>query len=110
MHGVRQSGPFSLINTDLLNEVAAYVTRILSVMGMIPESSDATGFPWPQSTPGGIEPSIASLLDRFAAGRDEIRRAARAKDDSLNVSVCATRLLEGFHALEVDEHPAAALR
>jgi cysteinyl-tRNA synthetase len=59
----------------LLRKAAAYVTRILSVFGVVPAPSDAPGLGGEGGGEGGGDARGAAYLDAFSAFRDEVRRA-----------------------------------
>uniref|UniRef100_A0A383W906 cysteine--tRNA ligase n=1 Tax=Tetradesmus obliquus TaxID=3088 RepID=A0A383W906_TETOB len=71
--GLLPAGPQPL----LLRKAAAFMTRILSVMGVLPGPSDTPGF----GGEGGAasDAAGASYLDAFAMFRDEIRGLSKAK-------------------------------
>jgi hypothetical protein len=63
----------------LLRKATAFVTRILSVFGIVPAPPDSPGLGDIQSSSG--DGKAASYLDAFAAFRDEVRTLARSKAD-----------------------------
>ncbi|KAF8056247.1 CARS1 [Scenedesmus sp. PABB004] len=66
--GLAAAGPQPL----LLRKAAAYVTRILSVFGVLPGPGDTLGLGGEGG--GSSDAAGASYLDAFAAFRDEVRR------------------------------------
>ncbi|KAG1654827.1 hypothetical protein FOA52_009108 [Chlamydomonas sp. UWO 241] len=74
----------------MLRKAAAYVTRILSVFGIVPVAADTPGFGSEGASAGGDGGAVAaSYLDTFAAFRDEVRSLARAKAEPKDIlAVC----------------------
>eukprot|EP00879_Flechtneria_rotunda_P016738 GHRR01017519.1.p1 GENE.GHRR01017519.1~~GHRR01017519.1.p1 ORF type:complete len:787 (+),score=316.08 GHRR01017519.1:800-3160(+) len=74
--GLQPAGPQPL----LLRKAAAYVTRILSVFGIVQGPGDTLGLGGEAGAgSGAADAAGASYLDAFAAFRDEIRGLAKAK-------------------------------
>ncbi|ETP41613.1 cysteine-tRNA ligase [Phytophthora nicotianae P10297] len=63
----------------LIRSSAEYITRILSIFGLVTSATDI-GFPLSSGATGGVdqETVLTPVLDIFAQFRDEIREAARS--------------------------------
>ncbi|GLI68942.1 hypothetical protein VaNZ11_013467 [Volvox africanus] len=76
----------------LLRKAAAYVTRILSVFGIVDGPSDRTGFTEASTSAAANDEMGPRCLDVFAAFRDEIRAMAKSKTDHKDVAAACDRL------------------
>ncbi|GLC35821.1 hypothetical protein PLESTB_000497800 [Pleodorina starrii] len=76
----------------LLRKAAAYVTRILSVFGIVDGPSDRPGFTESSASAAGADDMSPRCLDVFAAFRDEVRGMAKAKADPRDVAAACDRL------------------
>lgn len=74
----------------LLRKAAAFVTRILSVFGLVPASSDRLGFP--AEGAAANSDGLGRYLDTLSAFRDEVRSMARSKAEAGVVLAACDRL------------------
>ena len=75
----------------LLRKASAYVTRILSVLGIVAVPMDAPGF----GDGAGAGGAASAYLDTFAAFRDEVRSLARAKAEPKDILAACDRVRDG---------------
>ena len=87
------SGPDAPPQPLLLRKATAFVTRILSVFGIVPAPSDSPGLGDIQSSSG--DGKVASYLDAFAAFRDEIRTLARSKAELKDILSACDKVRDG---------------
>ena len=64
------------INRQLIRKVAAYITRIFNVFGLI-HQTESIGFPTGSSESGDLETLVMPYLNSLATFRDNVRRSAR---------------------------------
>ena len=64
------------VNRQLIRKVAANITRIFSVFGLI-SHSDSIGFPSGSSESGDLETLVMPYLNSLALFRDNVRKSAR---------------------------------
>ncbi|KAG2499369.1 hypothetical protein HYH03_002944 [Edaphochlamys debaryana] len=85
----------------LLRKAAAFVTRILSVFGIVDAPSDRPGFT--ETSAAGNDGAVgAKVLDAFASFRDEVRSLAKAKAEAAGLQAAVARLQgEALQALGV---------
>jgi hypothetical protein len=74
----RQEAGGARPRAPLLRTLAAYVTRILSVFGLVAGAGDVVGLGGADGGDGG---GGAAVLDAFCSFRDEVRQLARARGD-----------------------------
>eukprot|EP00798_Chlamydomonas_sp_ICE-L_P027085 gene27085-biopygen836 len=74
----------------LLRKVATYVTRMLSMFGIVDASWDKPGFA--DAAGGAGDAKGAGYLDAFAAFRDEVRSLARTKADPKETMTACDRV------------------
>jgi len=63
----------------VLGQAASYVTRVLSVMGLVETPADKPGFSDAAGGAGASDGKTAAVLDALAAFRDEVRALSKAK-------------------------------
>ncbi|KAG2442848.1 hypothetical protein HXX76_002927 [Chlamydomonas incerta] len=79
----------------LLRKAAAFVTRILSVFGIVDGPSDRLGFTETSSSASSNDAAAARYLDALAAFRDEVRGLAKAKAAAAELVAAVGQLREG---------------
>eukprot|EP00128_Syssomonas_multiformis_P017345 Colp12_sorted_trinity150504_noHs@2965 len=78
-----QSAP----NASLLNNIAAYLTRMLKIFGVI-ETADDIGFPVGGAGSQNLEETVMPYLTAFAGFRDQVRMRAIAIKDKEILQAC----------------------
>ena len=64
------------VNRQLIRKVAAYITRIFNVFGLLAQT-ESIGFPTGSSESGDLETLVMPYLNSLATFRDNVRRSAR---------------------------------
>ena len=64
------------VNRQLIKKVAAYITRIFDVFGLLAQN-ESIGFPSGGSESGDLESLVMPYLNSLATFRDNVRRSAR---------------------------------
>ncbi|EKX54961.1 cysteinyl-tRNA synthetase [Guillardia theta CCMP2712] len=92
----------------LVNKAAVYISKIFRVLGIDDNGSD---FPFLTSAgAGGDEEVLSSALDAFCSLREDIRAAARAKEEAASAGSAASDYLELCDRVRDDVLPAIGVR